>query len=60
MGERKSSAELIAKNMEYNATHVKQFKIALNKKTDEDIINHLATKKNKQGYVKELIRKDMK
>lgn len=56
---RKSSDELIAKNMAYNAKNVKQFKIALNKKTDDDIIKHLATKKNKQGYVKELIRNDM-
>lgn len=59
MGERKSSPELIARNMEYNKENVQQFKIALNKNTDQDIINHLNTKSNKQGYVKTLIREDI-
>lgn len=56
---RKSSPELIARNMEYNKENVQQFKIALNKNTDQDIINHLNTKSNKQGYVKTLIREDI-
>lgn len=59
MGEKKSSPELIARNMKYNKENVQQFKIALNKNTDQDIINHLNTKSNKQGYVKTLIREDI-
>lgn len=33
--------------------------IKLHKEYDEDIIEHLETVKSKQGYIKELIRKDM-
>lgn len=44
----------------YNATHVKQVKLALNIKTDKDIIEHLAAVENVNGYIKKLIRKDMK
>lgn len=47
-------------SMKYSADHVKQFKLALNKKTDADIISHLDTIENKQGYIKNLIRQDMK
>ena len=43
--------------MKYNAKNIKQFKIALNKKTDIDIINFLETLDNKQGFMKDLIRK---
>lgn len=46
-------------SMKYNETNVKQFKLALNKKTDADIIEHLDKIRNKQGYIKELIRRDM-
>ena len=57
--ERKSSDARIAANIRYNAKNVQQFKIALNKTTDKDIIDHLSTLDNKQGYVKNLIRSDM-
>lgn len=33
--------------------------IKLNRKTDSDIIAHLATVGNKQGYIKALIRADI-
>lgn len=33
--------------------------IKLVNKTDADILEHLATKPNKQGYIKALIREDM-
>ena len=46
-------------SIKYNSTHVKQIKLNLNLRTDQDIINHLETLENKQGYIKELIRKDM-
>lgn len=40
----------------YNAQNVKGLYLALNKKTDADIISILEAKDNKQGYIKELIR----
>ncbi len=46
-------------SMKYNAENVKQVKLNLNKKTDADIIQHLESKDNVQGYIKDLIRKDM-
>lgn len=47
-------------SMKYNAAHTKQFKMTLNIKTDADIIEKLESVENKQGYIKDLIRKDMK
>ena len=44
----------------YDRAHTVQLKLKLNKRTDADILAHLATKANKQGYVKELIRADMR
>ena len=44
----------------YQKDNIKQIKIALNVNTDADIINHLETCENKQGYIKSLIRNDMK
>lgn len=46
-------------SMKYNAANVKQVKINLNKKTDADLIGHLEACSNMQGYIKELIRKNM-
>lgn len=46
-------------SMKYNAKNVKQLKMNLNLKTDADIIEHLNQKNNVQGYIKDLIRKDM-
>lgn len=45
--------------MKYNSKNVKQLKLNLNKKTDDDIIQHLDQKDNVQGYIKKLIRDDM-
>ena len=47
-------------SVKYNAKNVKQIKINLNRKTDADIIDHLDQCSNTQGYIKDLIRKDMK
>lgn len=33
--------------------------LKLNLKTDKEIISHLKNKKNKQGYIKSLIKKDI-
>ena len=45
--------------MKYNAKNVKQIKLNLNLKTDADIIEALAASGNMQGYIKDLIRKDL-
>jgi len=47
-------------NLKYHKNNIKQMKIDLNKNTDSDIINFLDQCKNKQGYIKRLIREDMK
>ena len=39
--------------------NTKGFYIRLSLEKDADIIKHLASKDNKQGYVKQLIRNDM-
>lgn len=46
--------------VKYNKTNVKQIKLNLNKKTDEDILQKLEAVSNVQGYIKTLIREDMK
>lgn len=46
-------------NAKYDAANTVQIKIKLNTGTDADIISTLEMKKNKQGYIKELIRKDI-
>ena len=40
--------------------NVKGLYLKLNKKTDADIIEALENSKNKQGYIKALIRRDLK
>lgn len=42
----------------YDKTHTKRYCIKLNLKTDSDIIKMLDSQKNKQGYIKSLIRRD--
>ena len=44
----------------YDRANTTRVSIKLNNKTDEDIIQYLASLENKQGYIKELIREDMK
>ncbi len=48
-----------AATVKYNQNNVKQIKLNLNLKTDADIIKALEDVPNKQGYIKELIRKDL-
>lgn len=43
----------------YDAKNTKPIYLKLNKNTDADILDHLDSMENKQGYIKELIRKDM-
>ena len=44
----------------YDLHNTKQFKLKLNLKTDADIIDWLDGIDNKQGYIKQLIREDIK
>ena len=53
-----SKAQLRAQ-AKYDKDNTVQIKIKLNKKTDSDIIARLSEVKNKQGYIKELIRIDI-
>lgn len=46
--------------VKYDKAHTKQIKLKLNLETDRDIIEYLDQLENKQGYIKELIRKDIK
>lgn len=49
----------IEASMKYNAANTVQFLLRLNKNTDAELIRHLQSKDNKQGYIKSLIRHDM-
>ena len=44
----------------YDKANTVQVKLKLNKKTDADILDKLQSVDNKQGYIKELIRADLK
>lgn len=46
--------------MDYQKENVKQIKFTLSKIHDLDIIEYLDGIQNKNGYLKELIRQDMK
>ena len=47
-------------SIKYDALNTTRLYVRLNNKTDADILEHLDQIENKQGYVKNLIRKDMK
>lgn len=44
----------------YNATTTKTYKLKLNLRTDQDILQKFADVESVNGYVKTLIRNDMK
>ncbi len=54
-----SKAQLRAQ-AKYDKDNTVQLKLKLNKKTDSDIIARLAAADNMQGYIKELIRADIR
>lgn len=47
-------------NRKYDKNNTKQLMLKLNLKTDKDILEKLDSVNNKQGYVKNLIREDIK
>ena len=48
-----------AYDIEYQRQNVKRIPFDLNLSTDKDILDHLATKTNRNGYIKALIRADI-
>ena len=54
-----SKAQLRAQ-AKYDKDNTLQFKLKLNKKTDKDIITRLSAADNIQGYIKDLIRADIR
>lgn len=48
-----------AADARYKAANTKQIKFVLNKNTEPDLIAHLESIDNVQGYIKSLIRADM-
>lgn len=58
--ERKSSDARIKASIKYNQNNTKQYPIRLNLNTDADIIEKLSTVDSVAGYIKDLIRADMK
>ena len=49
-----------AYDLEYHKKHLVEVKLKLNADHDRDIISWLSTKDNKMGYLKTLIRNDMR
>lgn len=48
-----------AAKSKYDAKTAKHISLKLNKNTDADIIEHLMKLQNVQGYLKDLIRRDI-
>ncbi|UVX33627.1 MAG: Transcriptional regulator, RHH-like, CopG [Bacteriophage sp.] len=44
----------------YDAENTRQVNLKLNRRTDGDVLEKLDSVPNKQGYIKELIRADLK
>lgn len=57
---RKMSEARNRANAKFNRLHTQMVGIRLHNENDKDIIDFLKTKENKQGYIKELIREDIK
>ena len=55
----KSTESQIRASIRYNKENTVQISLKLNRSTDADLIDSLNRVKNKQGYIKELIRKDI-
>lgn len=47
-------------SMKYDQKNTQRIYLKFNLKTDSDILEKLDSVENKQGYIKELIRKDIK
>ena len=56
----KTSEAQIRAVRKYDEANTRQYHLKLNLKTDADIIERLKQQKSAQGYIKRLIREDMK
>lgn len=56
----KSSEAQIRAAAKYDKQNTRLIQLKLNKKTDADILEFLDAQENRQGFIKELIRKHMK
>ena len=54
-----ASEALLRAIKKYDQNNTIQLRVKLNKKTDADIIEKVASLDNKQGYIKALIRADI-
>ena len=55
----KSTESQIRASVKYNKENTVQISLKLNRSTDAELIDSLNRVKNKQGYIKELIRRDI-
>ena len=55
----KSTESQIKASIKYNKENTVQISLKLNRTTDADLIDSLNRIANKQGYIKELIRRDI-
>lgn len=55
----KSTESQIKASIRYNKENTVQISLKLNRSTDADLIDSLNRIANKQGYIKELIRRDI-
>lgn len=55
----KSTESQIRASIKYNKENTVQISLKLNRSTDADMIDSLSRVNNKQGYIKELIRRDI-
>ena len=55
----KSTESQIRASIRYNKENTVQISLKLNRSTDADLIDSLNRVANKQGYIKELIRRDI-
>ena len=59
MGKREYNEARAKANMKYEKNNIRRVLIKLNINTDADILEKLGSVMNKQGYIKQLIRKDI-
>ena len=55
----KSTESQVRSSIKYNKENTVQISLKLNRSTDADLIESLNRVANKQGYIKELIRRDI-
>ena len=55
----KSTESQVRASIKYNKENTVQISLKLNRSTDADLIDSMNRIENKQGYIKELIRRDI-